>query len=85
MNASPTPTVIHTRHVLAVQDLALSARYYREQLGFTRDFVVEGWEFLSLGGFKVMLGECRDAVPASATGDHSVFRPRPGRRRGRAV
>jgi uncharacterized glyoxalase superfamily protein PhnB len=73
MNASPAPTVIHTRHVLSVQDLALSAGYFREQLGFTRDFVVEGWEFLSLGGFKVMLGECRDAVPASATGDHSYF------------
>jgi uncharacterized glyoxalase superfamily protein PhnB len=73
MNASPTPTVVHTRHVLAVQDLALSARYYREQLGFTRDFVVDGWEFLSLGGFKVMLGECRDEVPAAETGNHSYF------------
>lgn len=67
------PTVIHTRHVLAVQDLAVSAGYFREQLGFTRDFAVEGWEFLSLGNFKVMLGECRDEVPASATGDHSYF------------
>jgi uncharacterized glyoxalase superfamily protein PhnB len=67
------PTVIHTRHVLAVNDLAVSARYFREQLGFERDFVVDGWEFLSLGSFKVMLGECRDEMPASATGDHSYF------------
>ena len=67
------PTVIHTRHVLAVKDLAVSARYFREQLGFQRDFVVEGWEFLSLGRFKVMLGECPDEVPAAETGNHSYF------------
>jgi hypothetical protein len=59
------PTVIHTRHVLAVKNLAVSARYFREQLGFKRDFTVEGWEFLSLGNFKVMLGECPDEVPAA--------------------
>ena len=68
-----TPHVIQTRHVLAVKDLAASARYYLEVLGFQRDFAVEGWEFLSLGNFKVMLGECRDEVPASAIGNHSYF------------
>jgi uncharacterized glyoxalase superfamily protein PhnB len=68
-----TPKVKQTRHVLAVKDLALSARYYMETLGFKRDFALEGWEFLSLGDFKVMLGECRDEVPASETGNHSYF------------
>jgi catechol 2,3-dioxygenase-like lactoylglutathione lyase family enzyme len=68
-----TPHVIHTRHVLAVQNLAASARYFREVLGFALDFAIEGWEFLSLGNFKVMLGECQDEVPASATGNHSYF------------
>lgn len=67
------PTVVHTRHVLAVQDLAVSARYFLEQLGFARDFTVPGWEFLSLGSFKVMLGECPDEVPATETGNHSYF------------
>lgn len=73
MGIEPTPTVIHTRHVLAVKDLAISASYFLDQLGFKRDFTVPGWEFLSLGSFKVMLGECRDEMPASATGDHSYF------------
>ena len=67
------PTVIQTRHVLAVNDLARSARYYLETLGFQRDFAIDGWEFLSLGSFKIMLGECRDEVPASATHNHAYF------------
>jgi uncharacterized glyoxalase superfamily protein PhnB len=67
------PVVIHTRHVLAVKDLRLSAHYYLETLGFERDFAIDGWEFLSLGKFKVMLGECRDEVPASETNNHSYF------------
>lgn len=69
----PIPHVVHTRHVLAVRNLAVSAGYFRDQLGFARDFTVPGWEFLSLGGFKVMLGECADAMPARDTGDHSYF------------
>ena len=68
-----SPKVIQTRHVLAVNDLPLSAGYFMEVLGFQRDFAIEGWEFLSLGNFKVMLGECQDEVPASATGNHSYF------------
>jgi uncharacterized glyoxalase superfamily protein PhnB len=73
MATTTTPQVIHTRHVLAVQDLGVSGPYFMEVLGFQRDFEVEGWEFLSLGNFKVMLGECRDAMPAHQTGDHSYF------------
>jgi uncharacterized glyoxalase superfamily protein PhnB len=71
--AAMTPQVLHTRHVLAVQNLAVSARYYKEQLGFVCDFTVDGWEFLSLGGFKVMLGECPNEMAARETGDHSYF------------
>ena len=65
--------VIHTRHVLAVKDLAVSAEYFVEKLGFERDFAAPGWEFLSFGIFKVMLGECTDALWAHETGDHSWF------------
>ncbi|MGD9588848.1 MAG: VOC family protein [Pyrinomonadaceae bacterium] len=65
--------VVHTRHVLAVKELAVSASYFKEKLGFDLDFTVPGWEFLSFGEFKVMLGECTDALWARETGDHSYF------------
>lgn len=65
--------VIHTRHVLAVKNLEISAAYFLEKLGFERDFTAPGWEFLSFGIFKVMLGECSDAMWAHETGDHSYF------------
>lgn len=65
--------VIHTRHVLAVKDLNVEAEYYIDKLGFDRDFTAPGWEFLSFGDFKVMLGECSDEMTAEATGNHSWF------------
>jgi uncharacterized glyoxalase superfamily protein PhnB len=65
--------VVHTRHVLAVKDLRIESAYYKEKLGFDLDFTAPGWEFLSFGDFKVMLGECADAMAAEATGDHSWF------------
>lgn len=62
------------RSVLAVQDLAQSTRYYREVLGFTEDPIASpGWSFLSRDEFHLMLGECRDEVPAADTGNHSWF------------
>lgn len=65
--------VVHTRHVLAVKNLKESADYFVDKLGFDRDFTAPGWEFLSFGDFKVMLGECTDALWAYETGDHSWF------------
>lgn len=65
--------VVHTRHVLAVKDLKIETDYYLEKLGFERDFTAPGWEFLSFGIFKVMLGECADEMTAEATGNHSWF------------
>ena len=65
--------VIHTRHVLAVKDLKVEAAYYIDKLGFARDFTAPGWEFLSFGIFKVMLGECADEMTAEETGNHSWF------------
>lgn len=65
--------IVHTRHVLAVKDLAVSANYFVNQLGFDRDFAAPGWEFLSFGDFKVMLGECADEMTAEETGNHSWF------------
>lgn len=42
-------------------------------LGFGRDFGDEsdGWSWLSRDGFRVGLGECQGAAPASELGDHS--------------
>ncbi|PYS99341.1 MAG: glyoxalase [Acidobacteria bacterium] len=65
--------VVHTRHVLAVKDLKIETAYYIDKLGFERDFTAPGWEFLSFGIFKVMLGECSDEMTAEATGNHSWF------------
>lgn len=65
--------VVHTRHVLAVKDLKVEADYYIDKLGFERDFTAPGWEFLSFGDFKVMLGECSDEMTAEETGNHSWF------------
>ena len=65
--------VVHTRHVLAVKDLGIAAAYFIDKLGFDRDFTAPGWEFLSFGIFKVMLGECPDEMTAEATGNHSWF------------
>jgi uncharacterized glyoxalase superfamily protein PhnB len=65
--------VVHTRHVLAVKDLKVEADYYIDKLGFERDFTAPGWEFLSFGQFKVMLGECADEMTAEETGNHSWY------------
>ena len=65
--------VKQTRHVLAVKDLAVETDYYLNKLGFDRDFTAPGWEFLSFGDFKVMLGHCADEISAEATGNHSWF------------
>jgi uncharacterized glyoxalase superfamily protein PhnB len=69
------PRIIDSRCVLAVRDLALSTRFYMDVLGFRRDFGdgSDGWSFLSRDGFKVMLGQCPDALPARELGDHSWF------------
>ena len=61
------------RCVLAVRDLETSVDYYIHVLGMAIDFTAPGWAFLSRGSFRLMLGECADAMPAHDTGDHSYF------------
>ncbi len=66
--------IVNSRYVLAVRDLEASTRYYIDALGFTEDGIrAEGWCFLTRDNFRVMLGECPDALPASELGDHSYF------------
>src|SRR5215213_1210940 len=61
------------RCVLAVRNLDASVNYYTRVLGMAIDFTAPGWAFLSRGSFRLMLGECTDAIPAQELGDHSYF------------
>lgn len=67
------PNILETRYVLAVQNLAVSASYYIEKLGFTTDWAYEGWHQLRRERFVVMLGECPDDRSAFETRNHSYF------------
>lgn len=61
------------RFVLAVPDLKRSTSYYTSTLGLAMEFEAPGWSFLSRGSFRVMLGECTDAIPPGELGDHSYY------------
>ncbi|MFM7322412.1 MAG: VOC family protein [Armatimonadota bacterium] len=65
--------ITKVRFVLAVLDLKRSTDYYTSVLGLTIDFEAPGWSFLSRGSFRVMLGECTDAIPPGELGDHSYY------------
>ena len=65
--------VTQVRFVLAVLDLERSTNYYTSVLGLAVDFEAPGWSFLSRDAFRVMLGECRDAIPPGDLGDHSWY------------
>ena len=67
------PKLQGLRSVLAVRDLRVSVSFYCEKLGFSIDFEVDGWCFLSRDGVQLMLGHCPDEVPASQINDHSYF------------
>lgn len=62
-----------TQHVLAVKDLEATESYFLDKLGFSVRFRVDGWSFLSLGSFHIMLGHCPDELSARDTHDHSYF------------
>jgi uncharacterized glyoxalase superfamily protein PhnB len=61
------------RYVLAVTNLLASIDFYESKLGFTVTAKFEGWAFLNRDSITLMLGECKDEVPASSIGDHSYF------------
>ena len=58
--------ILASTFVLAVTDLAGSKKFYLEKLGFTEDFSVDGWSFLSRGACRLRLGHCPDAKPIRA-------------------
>lgn len=66
--------ITQTRYVLAVPDLALSAAWYRDVLGFTiHELGDPGWRFYRLDACLIMAGHCPDALPPAQLGDHSYF------------
>lgn len=67
------PKISGNRYVLAVNDLAKSADFYKNKLGFQTLWEEGGWHFLVRDGVKIMLGECPDDKPASEINCHSYF------------
>jgi len=65
--------VSKTQHVLAVNDLDASDKFFIEKLGFTLRSRIGGWSFLNLDNFYLMVGHCAEEVPASDTNNHSYF------------
>jgi uncharacterized glyoxalase superfamily protein PhnB len=64
--------ILISTHVLAVPDLARSAAFYRDVLGFEVSEIGDpGWRRYVNGVCRIMAGECSDAMPAADTGDHS--------------
>lgn len=71
---SDTNTLRPFAFVLAVQDLDRNTAYFRDVLGFRVDWAdATDWRIVARGGVRIMLGHCPDALPPTATGDHSYF------------
>jgi uncharacterized glyoxalase superfamily protein PhnB len=62
-----------SRYVLAVNNLATSADFYKNKLGFQTLWEEGGWHFLIRDDIKIMLGECPNDKPASEINSHSYF------------
>jgi uncharacterized glyoxalase superfamily protein PhnB len=64
----------HARHVIAVADLARSAAFYRDMLGFAVvDTGNAGWRFFVKDQCFIMAGACPDALAPAALGEHAYF------------
>jgi uncharacterized glyoxalase superfamily protein PhnB len=67
-------TIRRTMFVLAVPDLARSAEFYRDVLGFEiKEIGDPGWRMYVRDACRIMAGECPDAIPPAELGDHSYF------------
>lgn len=66
------PTVNNVRHVIAVESVEKTSRWFQDVLGF-EEYFAEGdnWRFVRFGSCIVMMGQCVGEVPASDTGNHS--------------
>lgn len=67
------PHILQNHYVLAVHDVRKSAGFFVDMLGFRVVAEPPGWVFVEKDNCMIMLGECRDAMPAGELGDHSYF------------
>src|ERR1044072_6728043 len=67
------PQILQNHYVLAVHDIRKSADFFVDNLGFQVTAEPFGWVFVKKDNCMIMLGECRDAIPARELGDHSYF------------
>lgn len=66
--------ITRSMFVIAVPDLAQSATWYRDVLGFeVREIGDPGWRIFQRGICEIMAGDCPGAPTAHATGNHSYF------------
>jgi catechol 2,3-dioxygenase-like lactoylglutathione lyase family enzyme len=72
-NRSMNSKITGSRYVLAVNNLATSADFYKNKLGFQTLWEEGGWHFLIRDDIKIMLGECPGDKPASEINNHSYF------------
>lgn len=75
MNPASGPVALaRPRYVIAVPDLARSAAWYRDVLGFEVHEVGDpGWRWFQRDACVILAGECPDAPTPAATGDHAYF------------
>lgn len=66
------PSILQNHYVLAVHDLQINTAFL-ENLGFRVVNKPDGWTFVQKDNCMMMLGECKDAMPAAQLGDHSYF------------
>jgi catechol 2,3-dioxygenase-like lactoylglutathione lyase family enzyme len=66
--------IIRPRYVIAVPDLARSAAFYRDVLGFAvREVGDPGFRFFERDACVIFAGQCPDAIPPGELGDHSYY------------
>lgn len=65
--------ILANHHVLAVHDIESSARWFVDVLDFNIYRKPDGWIFVKRDNCMIMLGECKDSIPARDLGDHSYF------------
>ncbi|MEC9347940.1 MAG: VOC family protein [Pseudomonadota bacterium] len=70
---APASRIVANHYVLAVPDIAVTARWWIDVLGFALVGEPEGWKLLRRDSCMVMIGECPDAIPPHDLGDHSYF------------
>ncbi len=68
------PHIAPWAFVLAVPDIAKSAQYFRDVLGFQIQWEeATDWRLVERGRVRVMLGQCPTDLPAAELGSHNWF------------